>query len=105
MSDEPPLAEFAFEAEVFHWRGPSPYFFIALPAAEAEEVRRLSRLVTYGWGMIPVAAEARGVSFTTSLFRKDETYYLPLKDAVRHKADITAGDRIALTVTVQPPKR
>lgn len=103
--DDDALAAFAFEAEVFHWRGPSPYFFVALPPAEAEEVRRLSRIVTYGWGMIPVTAETRGVRFTTSLFRKDDTYYLPLKDAVRRDADVTAGDRIAITMTVQPPKR
>ncbi|MEW5685912.1 MAG: DUF1905 domain-containing protein [Pseudomonadota bacterium] len=105
MSSGPPMAELAFEADVFHWRGPSPYFFVALPPGEADELRRLSRLVTYGWGMIPVACEVAGVGFTTSLFRKDETYYLPLKGAVRHEAGITAGDRIAILVTVQPPKR
>ncbi|PZQ64974.1 MAG: DUF1905 domain-containing protein [Phenylobacterium zucineum] len=104
-SGEPPLATFAFEADVFHWRGPSPYFFVALPPAEAEEVRRLSRIVTYGWGMIPAVGEVAGVAFTTALFRKDETYYVPLKDAVRHKAGVTAGDRIAIQVAVQPPKR
>ena len=35
-SGEPPHATFAFEADVFHWRGPSPYFFVALPPAEAK---------------------------------------------------------------------
>ena len=105
MDVEPPVAEFGFEAEVIHWRGPSPYFFVALPLAEAEEVRRLSSLVTYGWGMIPVTVRVGEVAFTTSLFRKDETYLLPLKDAVRHEIGITAGDSIALKVEVRPPKR
>lgn len=105
MSDVPPLAEFAFEAEVFHWRGPSPYFFIALPPAEAKEIRELSRAVTYGWGMIPVEAEIGGVEFATSLFRKNDTYYLPLKDAVRHRANVTAGDRVAIAVKIGPPRR
>lgn len=105
MADGEPLAELSFEAEAFHWRGPSPYFFVALPPVAADEVRRLSRIVTYGWGMIPVTAEVLGVAFTTALFRKDATYYLPLKDAVRREAGITAGDRIAIRMTVQPPKR
>ena len=97
--------EFSFEAEVIYWRGPSPFFFAPLPGPEAEEVRRLSKLVTYGWGMIPVEAEIKGVVFTTALFAKDGTYYLPLKDAVRKKADVTAGDRIAVEMTIQPAQR
>lgn len=97
--------EFSFEAEVIYWRGPSPFFYAPLPAKEAEEIRRLSKLVTYGWGMIPVEAEINGVVFTTALFAKDGTYYLPLKDAVRKKADVTAGDRIAVEMTIQPAQR
>jgi hypothetical protein len=96
---------FRFEAEVIHWRGPSPFFFAPLPAPEAEEVRRISRLVTYGWGMIPVEVEINGVTFTTAMFARDGTYYLPLKDAVRKKANVTAEDRITVEMTVQPAKR
>lgn len=96
---------FSFEAEVIYWRGPSPFFYAPLPAADAEEVRRLSRLVTYGWGMIPVEARINGVTFTTAMFAKDGTYYLPLKAAVRKKADVTAGDRVAIEMTVQPAQR
>ena len=96
---------FSFEAEVIHWRGPSPFFFAPLPAPEAEEIRRISNRVTYGWGMIPVQADINGVVFTTALFAKDGTYYLPLKDAVRKKAEVTPGDRIAVEMTVQPAQR
>ena len=96
---------FSFEAEVIHWRGPSPFFFAPLPAKETEEIRRISKRVTYGWGMIPVEAEINGVVFTTAMFARDDTYYLPLKDAVRKKADVTAGDKIAIEMTVQPAGR
>ena len=99
------MSQFSFEAEVIHWRGPSPFFFAPLPAPEAEEIRRLSKLVTYGWGMIPVEVEVGGVVFTTAMFAKDGTYYLPLKAAVRKKANVTAGDRIAVEMTVQPAQR
>ena len=100
-----PLLQFAFDAEVIHWRGPSPYFFAALPAHEAAEVRRVSRAVTYGWGVIPVEAQIGGVAFTTSLFPKDDGYLLPLKDAVRRKAGVTAGDTVRMEMIVRPPKR
>ncbi|MDO8801117.1 DUF1905 domain-containing protein [Phenylobacterium sp.] len=99
------MSQFSFEAEVIHWRGPSPFFFAPLPAPEAEEIRRISKLVTYGWGMIPVEVEINGVVFTTAMFAKGGAYYLPLKDAVRKKANVTAGDKIAVEMTVQPAER
>ena len=104
MADDA-VTQFAFEAEVIHWRGPSPYFFVPLPAPEADEIRRLSKVLTYGWGMIPVEAVIGEVTFATSLFRKNETYYLPLKDAVRKRAEITAGDRVGVEMTVQAAAR
>ncbi len=99
------MTQFSFEAEVIYWRGPSPFFYAPLPAPEAHEIRRISRLVTYGWGMIPVEAMINGVTFTTAMFARDGTYYLPLKDAVRKKANVTAGDRIIVEMTVPPAKR
>ncbi|HEX3407604.1 MAG TPA: DUF1905 domain-containing protein [Caulobacteraceae bacterium] len=99
------LDPFSFEATVIYWRGPSPFFYAPLPAAEAEEIRRVAKFVTYGWGVIPVEATIGEVTFTTSLFPKDGTYLLPLKVAVRRKANITAGDVIAVEMTLQPARR
>lgn len=94
------VTEFSFEATVIEWRGPSPFFFIPLPAPEAEETRRLARAVTYGWGMIPVEATISGVTFTTAMFAKDETYLLPVKAAVRKRAGVTAGDLVSVEMIV-----
>lgn len=96
---------FSFEATVIHWRGPSPFFYAPLPPAQAEAVRRVARFVTYGWGVIPVEATIAGVTFTTSLFPKDGTYLLPLKDAVRRKTGVTAGDLVAVEMTLRPAER
>ena len=104
MGGEGSPVRFSFETEVIHWRGPSPYFYAPVPAEHVEELRSVARAVTYGWGMIPVATVVGGVAFTTSLFPKDETYLLPLKDAVRRKAGVTAGDRIAVEMRIQPPR-
>ena len=97
--------EFRFEASVIYWRGPAPFFFVPIPAQQALELRRLSKAVTYGWGMIPVEATVAAVVFTTALFPKDETYLLPIKAAVRRKANITAGDLICVDMMVQPAQR
>ena len=99
------LVELSFVAEVIHWRGPSPFFFIPLPPQDADEIRRIAKAVTYGWGVIPVEAAVGGVTFSTSLFPKDETYLLPVKVAVRRKAQVTAGDVVAVAMTVRAPGR
>jgi hypothetical protein len=96
--------EFTFDSEIIYWRGPAPFFYAPLPADAAAEIRNASKLVSYGWGVIPVEATIGGVTFTTSLFPKDGTYLLPLKDAVRKPTCITAGDVIHIEMTVQPRK-
>jgi hypothetical protein len=104
VEEEPP-AQFSFEADVIHWRGPSPFFFVPMPSDSAAELRRLARAVSYGWGVIPVQAKIGEVAFKTSLFPKDDTYLLPLKDAVRRSADVTAGDTVAVELSVGPRRR
>jgi hypothetical protein len=98
------LLSLAVEAEAIHWRGPSPYFFVPLPPAGAAQLKAVSRAVSYGWGMVPVEAEIAGHVFATALFPKDGTYYLPLKDEVRDRTGVTAGDRVALTLRVRAPR-
>ena len=68
------MLQFRFEAKVIHSRGPSPFFFVPISLQHSGEIRQLSKLVTYGWGMIPVEAAIAAVVFRTSLFPKDETY-------------------------------
>ena len=92
---------FVFEGELFLWRGPSPYRFIALPPHVAEQVRSVARLVTYGWGVIPVAAEIDGVEFTTSLFPKDGGYLLPIKDRVRLTLGLELGDVVEVALSIR----
>ena len=101
MSEHAEPLQFRFEADVIDWRGPSPYFFAPLPPEEAAEIRRVARAASYGWGVIPVEATVRDVVFTTSLFPREGTYLLPLKDAVRRRTNVTAGDRIAVEMTVR----
>jgi len=99
------MAHFQFQTRVFHWRGPSPFFFAPVPREQAEAIRRLAKAVSYGWGMIPVEARIGQTAFTTALFPKDETYLLPIKAAVRRQAGVTAGDAVAVEMTVDVTER
>lgn len=89
-----------FRAPVIHWRGPAPYFYARLPPEIAAEISKVKQAASYGWGVIPVEATIDGVSFTTSLFPKDETYLLPLKLAVRRQIGVTADDEVAVAMTI-----
>jgi hypothetical protein len=93
--------ELVFTGRVLEWRGPSPYFFVPVPALESADIREVAALATYGWGVIPVEARIGGVAFETSLFPKDGGYLLPLKDAVRRPNGLAPGDDVAVEMTVR----
>ena len=92
--------QFRFDATIIEWRGPAPFFYAPIPAKHVEELRALAKVVSYGWGCVPVEAKIGKVSFTTSLFPKGDTYLLPLKVDVRRKTGITVGDTISVVMTL-----
>lgn len=89
-----------FEAEVFQWRGPSPYYFVAVPEPMCDDLRVAAHDVSYGWGVVPVTVQIGATSWTTSLFPKDGGYLVPLKDRVRKAEDIAQDDVVQLVLTV-----
>jgi hypothetical protein len=90
-----------FEGEVVWWRGPAPFHFVRVPDEEAAALRAASSLVSYGWGVIPVAVRLGSTRWTTSLFPKDGGYLVPVKDAVRRAEVVEVGDTVALRLTVE----
>ena len=103
MARRPLTTAFSFEAEVIEWRGPSPYFYAPIPQEYVEAIRQAAKLVSYGWGVIPVAAKIGSTEFTTSLFPRDGTYLLPLKDAVRRPSRVTVGDVVKVEMRLGRP--
>ena len=89
-----------FAAEVIHWRGPSPYYFVAVPEPMCDDLRVAAREVSYGWGVVPVTVRVGTTTWTTSLFPKDGGYLVPLKDRVRSAEDISPGDTVELVLTL-----
>ena len=93
--------EVEFDATVWEWRGPAPYHFVTVPAADAEAVLQLAAAVTYGWGMVPVEVDLGRSRWRTSLFPKDGGYVLPLRDSVRRKERICLDDLVHVRITVR----
>ena len=93
--------EFSFSNTVWEWRGPAPYHFVSVPLGIANEIKQLASAVTYGWGMIPVSGKIGATSFSTSLWAKNGTYAVPLKDAVRKAEGISIGDMVSVNLALK----
>jgi hypothetical protein len=83
---------------VVEWRGPAPFHFVLVPADQADAIRALAPGVTYGWGMVPVTGTLGATEFTTSLWPRQGSYAIPIKDAVRHAEGIGLGDTVSVTL-------
>src|SRR3954464_13202031 len=92
--------DLGFVGKVIEWRGPAPYYFVPVPEEESADIREVAAMATYGWGVIPVEAHLGETAFETSLFPKDGGYLLPLKDAVRRRAGLSAGDEVSVRMTI-----
>ena len=90
----------SFDAEVWYWRGPSPYHFVTVPTEIGEALAARAAHVSYGWGMIPVTACVGRTTWRTSLFPKDGSYVVPLKVSVRSAESIELGDDVRVDLHV-----
>lgn len=98
---DPSTMRFAFEGELWYWRGPSPYRFITVPDEACVGLRAIAAVVSYGWGMIPVTVRIGQTTWGTSLFPKDGRYIVPVKDAVREAEGIAEGDIVTLELAIR----
>ena len=85
---------FVFKGEVFEWRGPAPFFFVATPEAISEQIEELKSELTYGWGVIPAQITIGKIAVSTSLIPKNNSFYVPLKLEIRKPNSIEAGDLV-----------
>lgn len=90
--------EFSFTGTMIEWRGPAPFYYIAIPEDLCGEIKAAAKLLSYGWGVIPVKSTIGKTTFTTSLFPKDGGYLLPVKTAVRlpEKLELDAQVKVKL---------
>lgn len=91
--------EIEFAGEVVEWRGPAPYVFVPLPPDAADLVDEVKADVVY-WGVVPVRARIGGTEFTTAMFPREGTWFLPLKVAVRRAEDVDLGQVVEVRMHV-----
>ena len=91
---------FEFEGEIFYWRGPAPFLFVAVPEAPSDAIKAISASVTYGWGVIPVHVQIGETGWTTSLFPKDGRYLVPIRKSVQKSEQVDVGDWVVITLNI-----
>ena len=90
-----------FSGRIFFWQGPAPWFFVTVPEKESQDLKAISAIVTYGWGVIPVHVRVGKTEWTTSLFPKDGLYLVPIKASVRKAEDLEEGDEVTIRLEVR----
>lgn len=113
---------------VIEWRGPAPYYFAPLDDGAVDVVREELAALSYGWGcfhaevtLLPGTAEAddvapdddapgdgaagvgEPVTWRTALMPHDGGFVIPLKNAIRKPAGLSAGDAVDLVLHVPNP--
>ena len=88
--------EFEVVGELFEWRGPAPFYFVARPVEYAREIDEVKQDLTYGWGMITCKIVVGGQEYKTAITPKDGTYFIPIKDEIRKRHGLNVGDQIEL---------
>ncbi|MGO1560876.1 hypothetical protein CZ771_03040 [Actinomycetales bacterium JB111] len=86
--------------EIVVWRGPAPFYFLAIDEETSDDVKEAARGLEY-WGQVAVVARIGATEFTTALFPRDGRYLLPVKAAVRDAENIEAGDVCAAELTLR----
>ena len=90
-----------FNGKILFWKGPAPWFFVTVPAKQSRDIKAISNLVTYGWGVIPVHVRIGKTEYTTSLFPKDDRYLVPIKASVRKAENLEEGDKVTVRLEVR----
>jgi hypothetical protein len=89
-----------FSGELWFWRGPAPFHFVTVPDEDCGPLEAVSPRVSYGWGMIPVAARIGRTRWTTALWPKDGGYIVPVKTWVRRAEALELGDEVTVGLAV-----
>ncbi len=93
-----------FTGPIWYWRGPAPWYFVTVPHKHSLALQALSAALTYGWGVIPVTAQIKHTTWTTSLIPRDGLYALPVRTDVRDAENLDEGTRVRVKLTTGGPR-
>lgn len=89
-----------FSGAIIQWRGPAPFYFVAIPPEQSDDIKAIAHSVTYGWGVIPVRVQVGNSTWTTSLFPKDGIYLVPIKAVIRKTENLDEGDMVDIRLDI-----
>ena len=89
-----------FQGVMIEWSGPSPFYFVPVPALPSKKINALAAQLTYGWGVIPVLGKIGKTDFSTALIPKDGLYYLPIKNVVRFAEKLEVDSEVSVSITL-----
>ena len=89
-----------FKGKIFYWRGPAPFLFVAIPEKPSADLKAISSMVTYGWGVIPVHVRIGKTEWKTSLFPKEGRYLVPIRMSVQKSENLDVGDSVVIQLEV-----
>ncbi|HVX46569.1 MAG TPA: DUF1905 domain-containing protein [Mycobacteriales bacterium] len=92
--------QWEFSGEIFQWRGPAPYYFVAMPEEGSRELKAAAGDLSYYRGVIRIRAWIGDTEWPTSLFPKDGRYLVPLRDSVRKPLELADGDVVTIRLAV-----
>ena len=90
-----------FDGKIWFWRGPAPWYFVTVPAEQCRDLKAVSGMVSYGWGMIPAVVRIGKTEWKTSLFPKEGLYIIPIKTSVREIENLDIGDVVTVRLEVR----
>lgn len=95
---------YSFTAPLWLYSGEkAAWHFITLPEDLASEIADRHALQTRGFGSLKVAVTIGKTTWQTSIFpdKKANSYFLPIKAAVRKAESLTANDITAVQLQIQ----
>lgn len=94
--------EFKFKTKLWIYPGPSAWHFLNIPKKESIIIKESFTILKRGFGSIKILAKVKDSEWKTSIFpdSKSGTYLLPIKQAIRIKESLKAGDYVEVEIRV-----
>lgn len=90
-----------FKTSLWYWRGPAPFHFLTVPEKHAADIKEAAKVVSYGWGMVPVKAQIGKTVWTTAMFAKNGSYVLPVKNDVRLDENLIVDEEVEVKLWIE----
>jgi hypothetical protein len=92
------VMEFSVSNPLIEWRGPAPFYFVAIDEADSKIIKSVAMEYSYGWGVIYVTVTVAKTTWTTAVIPKDGRYLIPMKEAMRKAVGVELGDVVKMKV-------